>query len=499
MRRAAVTITALLALAGPVPASEQSDALSARALVELKRGNDAAALELFDRAVAADPRDAIALYHRGVARSQLGQANAAIADLEAALAIRPDFDEAALELGSALLASGEVAKARPRLEQARRNADVAAQAEFLLAVAALREERYEEARAGFERARTADPTLSTAASYYLGVADYRAGHTASARARFAAVAEQSPESDLGREAAAFVAAIDGADGSGATVYAGLSLQYDSNVVLAPAGGLGDPAISDESDGRVALSAGGAYQLYRGDRSKVSVGYDFYQDFHFELTDFNVQNHRPSLVAIHDFGLLQGAFATQYDFYLLDDANWLHSVTASPMLVWPQRDFGRLEAYIRFQWREYTQSRFEILNGYNTAGGLRQVIGLGAPGRLLWGSFEVDSQDSNATNGELYEYTGIQTELLLSWLLPWAVTSEIGYRFRYENYADASAAFVPAGAERRDDEHRLGAVLRRDLTEMLSLVAAWVGTWNESNKDDFEYDRHIVSLGVELRY
>lgn len=239
-------------------------------------------------------------------------------------------------------------------------------------------------------------------------------------------------------------------------------------------------------------------MWHDNRATASIGYDFYQDLHFDLSEFNVQNHRPSLLVTGDFGRLQGAFVAQYDFYLLDDANWLHAVTASPMLVLPQRDIGRLETYIRFQWREYTQSRFEILGGYNTAGGIRQVLSLGAPGRLLWGSFEVDSQDSDVAGGALYEYTGYQGEALLSWPLPWSAIGHLGYRFRYEDYDDASAAFLPAGSGRRDDEHRVRVGVRKDLTDAISLVAAWVGTWNESNKDDFEYDRNIVSLGVELR-
>jgi hypothetical protein len=81
-------------------------------------------------------------------------------------------------------------------------------------------------------------------------------------------------------------------------------------------------------------------------------------------------------------------------------------------------------------------------------------------------------------------------------LPWTTTAQLGYRFRREDYNDASAAFVPVGPARLDDEHRAGAALRKDLNDMISLVAAWLGTWNESNKQDFEYDRQIASLGVE---
>jgi len=497
MTRSAVAMALLLALTGPTSASEESEALSARALVELNRGNDAAAMELFDRAVAADPGDALAKFHRGVASSKQGESAKAIADFEATLALRPDMDEAALELGIALVENGRPDEARPRLEQARGRPDLAGQAEFFLGIAELRAGRYDEARASLERARAADPALATSARYYLGVVDYRSGNRVAAREHFTEVVQQSPESAVGREAASFLQILRADQGGGNRIYGGASLQYDSNVALAPEQGL--PGISGESDGRATLNAGGIYEVWRGERTQVSLGYDFYQDLQFELTEFNVQNHRPSLLVSTDFGGVRGVFIANYDFYLLDTTRWLQSASATPMLIFPQGDIGRLEAYVHFQWRDYMQSRFDILNGYNTAGGVRQVLTLGAPGRVLWGSFEVDSQDSDVSGGELYEYNGIQGEVSLRWPLPWTTGGQLGYRFRREDYNDASTVFVPIGRSRLDYEHRIGAALRKQLTDMISLVAAWVGTWNESNKDDFEYDRHIVSLGVELRY
>jgi Tfp pilus assembly protein PilF len=489
----------LVALASPTSASEESEALSARAMVALQRGNDKEAIDLFDRAVAADPEDALATFHRGVALSKQGQPAKAIADFESTLALRPDLDEAALELGITLVESGRPEDAGPWLEQARRRPELAGQADFFLGIAALRAERYDEARASLERARAADPALATSARYYLGVIDYRSGNRLAARDHFTDVMQQSPESAVGREAAAFLEILRAEQGTGSRIYGGASLQYDSNVVLAPARGLPDPSISGKSDGRATINAGGIYEAWRGETTQVSVGYDFYQDLQFELTEFNVQNHRPSLLVSTDFGPVRGVFLANYDFYILDTTRWLQSATAMPMLILPQGDIGRLEAYVRFQWRDYLQSRFDILNGFNTAGGVRQVLTLGAPGRLLWGSLEVDSQDSDVSGGELYEYNGVQGEVSLRWPLPWTTAGQLGYRFRREDYNDASTVFVPVGRSRLDYEHRIGAALRRPLTDMISLVAAWVGTWNESNKDDFEYDRHIVSLGVELRY
>lgn len=498
-RRSLVICLALMACTAVAHASEQSEALYSRGVVALERGDEAAAMELFERAVAADPNDAVALYHRGIARAKRGESQAAIDDFSAALALRPELHEAALELGIAFVDAGRPEEAVPWLQQARMRPTLAAQAEFYLGIAALRAGRPDEARDHLESARAADPSLAPSARYYLGVAEFRSGRTALAREHFTFVREIAPDSAIGREAASFLVALQAQERDRSYVYGGVSLQYDSNVVLAPAQGLPAPAISSESDGRVTLGAGGVWQAWKSGDTRVALGYDFYQDLHFELTEFNVQNHRPTLSITSDFGIVRGAFLAQYDYYLLDQSSWFHGVTAMPMLIVPQADIGQLEAYVRFEWRNYLKSSFEILDGYNTAGGVRQVVGLGAPGRVGWVSFEVDKQDPTADSGELYEFRGLQAEASVRWPLPWRSMAQAGYRFRREDYDSASAVFVPVGASRLDEEHRVGLSLRRELSEMFAVVVAWVGTWNDSNKQDFEYDRHITSLGVEMRY
>ena len=497
--RAAAIWAVLLAFTVGASASEESEALFSRGLVELKRGDEAAAMDLFERAVAADPDDALAHYHRGVALSKQGKSAQAIADFETTLALRPDLHEAALELGTALIEAGRADEAERWLKQALERPALAGQAEFFLGITALRAERWDDARAHLERARDLDPSLDLSARYYLGVAEYRSGRHAAAREHFTQVRQDSPQSAVGREAAAFLTTLRSAQRPGTYLYGGVSLQYDSNVVLAPASGLPDPAISGKADGRATINAGGIYQAWRDERTRVSIGYDFYQDLQFELTEFNVQNHRPTFAVTSDFGIVRTAFVAQYDFYLLDNSSWLQGVTAMPMLIFPQTDIGHLEAYLRFQWRDYLQSSFAILDGYNTAGGVRQVLSLGAPGQVVWASFEVDVQDSTARDGDLYEYNGIQSEVSLRWPLPWMMTAQGGYRYRREDYDAASRVFVPIDRYRLDNEHRAGLSLRKELNEMFSLVAAWVGTWNDSNKQDFEYERQITSLGVEMRY
>ena len=96
-------LVACLLIAAAAGAAQHSEQLYSRGLVEFHAGRYADAFRLFDDAVHADPQDVQALYYRGVTGARLGDFRAAVNDLRAVLTMRPDLDQAALELGVALV------------------------------------------------------------------------------------------------------------------------------------------------------------------------------------------------------------------------------------------------------------------------------------------------------------------------------------------------------------------------------------------------------------
>ena len=103
MRTVATTILALgcaLALtASPALAGGKAERLLAEGTLELNTGRHESALEIFTKALAADPALTEALYYRGVAHGKLGNYNAAAVDFTRVLVADPDFHQAELDLG----------------------------------------------------------------------------------------------------------------------------------------------------------------------------------------------------------------------------------------------------------------------------------------------------------------------------------------------------------------------------------------------------------------
>ncbi len=486
-------------------ASEQSERLYSRGLVDFHVQRYADALKLFTEAVEADPNDAYALYYRGATQGRLGNFSAALKDLRAALAKKPDLEQANLEIGVALVQTGAFSDALPFLERAQRIADAEAQASLYLGIAQLRLAQLDAARQSFARAADRDATLILSARYYQGIIDFRQEKWQDAEAQFSFVAGVSPTSEMGREAGAFLTRLhEGRQPAQRPyqLYAAFGFQYDSNVKLAPS----DDAIKTQfapgkqGDGRITLGAGGAYVPWRTQQVEFSVGYEFYQSLHFDLDAFNLQDHRPSAQVVVNLGPVQLGMLGRYDYYFVRADSFLQEASALPWVTIPEQSFGRTEVFYRMRRRDFKKKPFAGLrDAFNHAPGIRQYVYLGAPERYVSVAYRFDREDPINAIGNQFAYDGHEVSAGFGWAFPIGVTTELDYAYRTELYASQSEnpQFAPNG--RHDDQHQVIAAVHKNLTEYLGLTAAYFGTFNHSNDARFEYDRSIASLSVDVRY
>lgn len=516
---------ALLVLASPVRADETSQALSARALIALNAGRTADALALLDQAVAADPDDAEVRYQRGVVRARGHDPRGAIEDLQRALALKPYFPAAAFELGVALVDGDRAAEAEAPLLQAQQLPALDAQASFYLALAEIRLGRYEAARTNLARARRGDPSLGTAADYYEGVIAFRRRAYDEAEVKFAQVQRDRPDSTMGREAAQYLVVIAGSRAATYSLFGTTALEYDSNVTLGPSQTIPGSA-SGQGDGRFVLNGGGRWTPLRYGGASLSVSYEFFQSLQFHLTSFNLTDNRPAVQLQYDLDWLSLGLLGRYDYYLLDGDSYLSEFTGMPWISAREEGFGRTEVYARFQPRDF-KAEFNVLNGLYSFAGARQFFDLGNAAQQIWVGYQlgfVSTQDTDNPvqqfNRDQYRYSSWAGEVGVRWPLPFDVLGELAYRYEYQTYAPASACLtndgthpcggpmgtypnIPGGLTKRaDNDHRVILSLERALPEVwehLSLVAAYFGTFNDSNKDVFTYDRNIGSLGLTVRY
>ena len=501
MRRIGCVALLLVCMtAATADASEQSTRLYSRGLVEFHLGRYPEALKLFDQAVEADPDDSYARYYRAVTRGRLHDLDGAISDLRAALTTKPDFDQAALELGVALVQTGALREAIPWLQQAQRDPDAEAHASLFLGLAQLRLNQLPEARKNFQRAAK-DPQQQLAVTYYEGVLDYREGNMSAAEERFATVVRDGRDSEIRHEAELFLKAIREPARQTIALSGAVGFQYDSNVVLAP----GDDTIktaagiSNQDDGRFTLAVSGAYELWRHKQTQLAVGYDFFQSLHFRMTDYNLQDNGPSIQLASSVGPVQFGVLGRYDYYLLSTDSFLQEGTALPWVtvIEPR---GRTELLYRMRRRDFKKQAYWVRDAFNHSAGIRQFAYIDTPERYVSLAYRFDHEDPinnhPSLNADQYKYDGHEVAAAVGWTFPFELSGELTYLYRHENYA-------PESDGRHDNQHQVIVLARRPIGPYLTAVAGYYGTINHSNNDlgdrRFDYERHIGSLALEARF
>jgi tetratricopeptide (TPR) repeat protein len=489
----------------PARADVRSEVLYARALIPFDNGEWEKAYDLFNRAVEADPSDALALYYRGLTQARRGMLAPAIQDMEQALKLSPALPHAALDLGVAYFDSGQYTTARMWLQRAHDQPADRFIAAYFLGLTLYRLGDYAAAQAAFKEAEP-DPELRPEAHYYEGLALLKLGKPRLARAELAEAAREQPQTEIGRLAQEYTrgevrqppVAVAAARKKPWSVYAGLAFQYDSNVQLAPSDSelKTEQGIGRESDGRTAIEAGGDYVLLDSDLGSVRAEYDFYQSVHFNLTDFDLQGHRVLL----DAGARPAPFgyglASTYDFYALDYQSFFQEVLITPWIAYAESQNAVTQAYYTFRNRDFFREPFDpARNGNDNAFGLRQYFSLGAVDRVLSIGYQFDSESTTASD---FDYTANQGDIELSLPVLDVAMVDLGYLFRLEDYRHPNSR-ADFGFRRHDNEHQFALAVSHNLTEQVALTLAYIGIFNNSNITAFEYDRQIVSGGVRVTF
>jgi hypothetical protein len=504
---AIAVVVAALVVASAAGAAYRSEVSYTRGLVSFHQEKWEQALLAFDEAVQAEPRNAVALYYRGLCNARLGMADQARSDLERALELRPDLP--ALDLGIIYFEQGRSEQAELWLQRAYRQPENRFAAALFLGLSHFRRGDDAAAHEFFQDAAK-DPRLRQTAQYYDALLALRAGRTGEGRQLLGEVAQLNAETEIGRIAQQTV----GEEGSPAMAveaekpwaiggYAGF--EFDSNVPLAANDSdvRKSRGIDDEEDGRSVLGIGAAYRIVDSNLVQGTLSYGLSQSLHFQINEFDLQGHRVRLDLSTPGNGLQYGVTGLYDFYLLDFEEFYQQGLAIPWIAYHESDVTATQLYYRFRSRDFLDDPFDpFRDGYNNAVGLRQLFLLGAIGRQLSAGYQWEDENPISDDGNDFESAAHQIDLRLDFeLVDWA-TFLAGYLFRLEDYQfrNSRTGSPPAfGRRRHDRQHQLVFHVERPLIPHLIAEIEYLGVINDTNIDEFEYNRHVLSAAVRVEF
>jgi tetratricopeptide (TPR) repeat protein len=150
-----------------------------------------AAVGLFTKAVAADPKDYAAHFHLALAYSLLGKDPEAIAEYKATLELKPGLYEAELNIGVCLSRAKDAASAIPYLKSALEQKPKEFRPAFYLAQALLEHGDFDDARSAYTTALATNPA-SAPAELGLGQALARQNNITDAEPHYRKAAQLDP-------------------------------------------------------------------------------------------------------------------------------------------------------------------------------------------------------------------------------------------------------------------------------------------------------------------
>jgi tetratricopeptide (TPR) repeat protein len=511
-------------------ATEQAELEYAKGIVEYGKGNYLEALEHFRTVVDLTPDDANARFYLGLTQIRLGEFSAAIPHLEKALQLDPSLQYVHYHLGLAYFQEQRYLQALSELQRAAQFDPQNAAVQFYLGYTLYQLKRYREALSPFERTIELDPAVALSAQYFRGLTLFTLESDTQARAAFEAARAADPTSTIGQNSERYLAALKARERDHRLwqVEGSASLQYDSNVILQ--GDLPTTlAISHQADGVTVYNVIGRVFATRTSLWQAGAEYDFFQNLHFTLHDFDIRSHTLGLFGRAKLDPVILRLGVNYDFVALDNDRFSEAYTLQPSATLQETQDLFTRVSVQYRHEHYFNDppppsdptapppdpAVRGRDGWNVRTGFDQFWLFNNRRSYARLSYHYDTQRNEGSD---WDYNGHEVNLWVQTPLRAGITLDVQgsyYRFNYRNVNSFSCCYdargglgildlTPASPSldtqlRTDNRYTAGFALSRDVGSYLTLSAGYVYTRNQSNIPFFDYRRNLVTLAVSGRF
>jgi tetratricopeptide (TPR) repeat protein len=459
----------------------------------------------FERVVEEAPDDAAALQYLNLIALAQGRDQDAVDFASRAHAADPESRDIRLDLGIALLNTGQLDEAATHFDFLLAADSRDAEAHLYRGIIDYRQGDFQNAVGHFDAAEANDPALKLQTRYYVALSEASVGNNSASAGAFSDVIEQSPQHPLGRSARSLRDRIPEEERIW-SVYATAGVEVDTNPTV-----LGDDTFANvdkNEDVAGIFRAGGQVQAFEHESTRLNVGYDGYLSVYSDETDVSQQTHVGWTSASYDMNPVR--FGVRYDFAYtaldLDDSfRLLHRLT--PSISLRSEKWGITRFAYEFQYFDFDDDFSDNISGdaFDRSGpqhsiGLDQFFVLPEP--FSFGQLGARATTFNS-DGEEFDHQGFEIVAGGGVDLIWDTELRLQYRFQYRDY-DGETPVSPGDPTsrekaREDEVHRLTVDLIIPILAYLDLSIAGSFTFNDSTVNFYEYDRQIVGTYLTARF
>lgn len=480
----------------PPPAPEPDPLL--QGAMNFQLGNYEEALDDLTRARIKDPRSSVAAYYLGATLKKMQQYGKALPHLMEAVTLRPAAKEAYLDLADVYFVLGRNDEALKALEAPEREGIEPGQTIFLKGLVLMKQRKYAEAEAAFEKSKTLDPRLVSAADFQVATIYHRQGKQAEARDRFTAVAAKDPESDAGKMAKQQADALSQRMQTGERFQAAVSAQYqfDSNVILKPDSAPSAESISNQSDTAVVVAVRAEYAPAPPGPYSLKLQYALYQSVYQDIKAYDVQSHTVGIAPGYAFGDSSVLVPLSYNMTTVDGKDYLKAFALAPVTIFSPAEGQQAQASLRYQQKDF-QSPVSLPNedrdSTDIGAGLAWYWFFAQENGYVNIKYEVNRED---TTGRNWSYLGNKLSAGALYPATDALKLSLGIDAYLQTFANTNTSF---NVKRKDTTVTLTAQALYRLWRNIDGQLQFVTMKDDSNIPVYAYSKHIVGIGLYARF
>ncbi|RKY40949.1 MAG: hypothetical protein DRP85_07555 [Candidatus Makaraimicrobium thalassicum] len=474
------------------------DKLFKKGVYLFRQENYEEALDTFGQVTKKYPGSSLAEYYLGLTYKRGEDYVAAKEHLEASLMMKPKIKGALMELIDLLYRIGEYDEAKKWISVAENEGIRPAQAKFLKGLTLQKSGEYEGSIEAFEQAKDLDDRLTQSADYQIGVCCLKMKRFRDARDVFEDVFALDPYSDIAGYADRYIKALERRLEKERPFHlmAKCAFEYDSNVLLQPTDSMLVTGITENDDTRQVFDLKPGY-IFRNDDDSLSLktGYGLHVSKQNDFGGYDVIGNSLSAQGNVSVGKILVTFPVNYSHTIVGDKNYLSSFNAGNVnnFMIGKSQMGQLGALYKYD--DYL--RPALPEEDRTGSELTGIAGwfwffAGREGFVnLRYSFTRDWAEGNN-----WEYWGNKISAGVLYPLWDKFKLNLNGEVFFQDFENTHTVY---GEKREDQVYAASSSLSYEIFKNIELQARYIYINDRSNLGIYEYDRHIVSTGVQYKF
>lgn len=471
-----------------------------RGVEQYRLENYEESIPLLEKARESEPGSGVAAFFLGMAYKQTLQYSKAEDCLRAAATLSPPIKEAVLELVDVSYQNGEIQEAEKWIAIAEREGIEPAKTAFLKGLVLEKTGRNDEAVEAFSIAKELDASFSQSADIQTALIFIKEKKSDEARDRLEAAVLWDPLSDLASLARHYMTLAEGGiEKEPLRLAVGVFGQYDSNVVLEPNDTKVASSVSNEQSTVLATRVRVDYVPRLEGPWLFNAQYTFAGDFHHRnSTTHDILTNDLYLAPGYDFGAFAGYWIGMYNHSLVRDPSYkpyLESYRTGPMLRTMSGDNHVFEAFPSYCKKNFYRSAYleeedRDSENWSASFGWLWLFRKNAFFNL---GYEYSDEDAQGDN---WDYRGNRFRANVSLPLSAGVRLQTGAEVFVQDFENEHSVF---GKKREDDLYKAWIGASWEFLKNKYFIVDYTWTRVDSNLAVYDYDRYVVSTGVEFRY